>query len=242
MTEHTARDLSVLVKHSSRLRCIVDAENKPAISISLSQFPVSLLRLDCFTHLLEQSVFPVYAYAIGGYGEHRPGIYATPLFTNNTQEPRDFHLGIDVFCASGSKVYAPLDGVVHSFANNANAGDYGPTIVLSHSVGRTTFYTLYGHLSLDSLEDKFVGKVVQCGEQIASVGDAGVNGGWSPHVHFQAMWDMQHWVGDYPGTCKYSERCEWLQRCPDPMCFLADLTIQSENDARPFWQRCFGHS
>jgi hypothetical protein len=48
--------------------------------------------------------------------------------------------------------FSALDGTLHSFNFNAGFGDYGPTIILEHNVENQTFI-LYGHLSLDSLED-----------------------------------------------------------------------------------------
>jgi hypothetical protein len=32
---------------------------------------------------------------------------------------------------------------------------------------------------------------------------------------------MQDWKGDYPGVCRFSERKQWLDNCPDP-----DLILQ----------------
>ena len=72
---------------------------------------------------------------IGRYDEPRL-VYVTDLFrhaNNWRDENRTVHLGIDLFCEAGAPVYAPLDGTVHSVANNAAAGDYGPTIILEHA-------------------------------------------------------------------------------------------------------------
>jgi hypothetical protein len=62
---------------------------------------------------------------------------------------------------SNSPVYAPLDGRVHSFNNNTAHLDYGPAIILEHQTdGGERFYTLFGHLSPDSLEGLTVGMPV----------------------------------------------------------------------------------
>jgi Ser/Thr protein kinase RdoA (MazF antagonist) len=91
---------------------------------------------------------------IGQYNEAR-AMYRTSAYETATEgmvERRTIHLGVDLFMAAGSKVSAFLDGKVHSFHNNAVHLDYGPTIILEHTAGDVPFYTLYGHLSLESLQ------------------------------------------------------------------------------------------
>jgi hypothetical protein len=69
---------------------------------------------------------------IGRYNEARP-FYTSDQFIvegNDGPEWRTVHLGLDVFMEPGSPVFAPLDGIVHSFRNNDAPLDYGPTIVL----------------------------------------------------------------------------------------------------------------
>ena len=158
-------------------------------------------------------------FGIGRYDEARLA-YVTDLFRhagNWSEESRTVHLGVDVFCEAGAAVHAPLDGVVHSFANNAAAGDYGPTIVLEHRVddGALRFFTLYGHLSAESLVGLSPGRRVTAGERIGWLGDVAVNGGWSPHLHLQVMADMLGNQGDFPGVAAPREREVWLSLCPD---------------------------
>ena len=94
--------------------------------------------------------------------------------------------------------------------------DYGPTIILEHSIGGSPLFTLYGHLSLDSIQGLKEGQEVAVGQQIASVGDRLVNGDWTPHVHFQLIRDMRGNKGDYPGMASLSDRETYLDLCPDP--------------------------
>ncbi|MEZ4707059.1 MAG: aminotransferase class III-fold pyridoxal phosphate-dependent enzyme [Caldilineaceae bacterium] len=159
--------------------------------------------------------------AIGRYNEARP-IYSGGLFeTANESERRTVHLGIDLFLPAGSPVYAPLDGVVHSFANNANFHDYGPTIILAHQpADGPRFYTLYGHLSAASLAGLQPGQPVQRGQQIAAIGDYPTNGDWPPHLHFQLMADLLDGHGEFPGVAAASQRDVWLSICPDPNLIL----------------------
>jgi murein DD-endopeptidase MepM/ murein hydrolase activator NlpD len=154
-------------------------------------------------------------YGIGGYGEHRV-IYARSEHFDKGEEPRRLHLGVDIWGAAGTPVSAPLDGAVHSVAFNNLFGDYGGTVILQHQVNGFTFHTLYGHLSLSSLQGKEKGKTVGAGEVFAWFGMPEENGQWPPHLHFQIIIDMGGRVGDYPGVCRYSEREQWLANGPDP--------------------------
>ena len=154
---------------------------------------------------------------IGKYNEDRC-IYRSKLFQST--EPRSLHLGIDINMPARSKVFSPLDGEVHSFKDNNNKGDYGPTIILRHNINGKIFHTLYGHLSKDSLEKLHRGMKVQKGQHIAYIGGTHENGGWSPHLHFQIIIDMEGKEGDYPGVAKPSEADRYLKNCPDPNLLL----------------------
>jgi 4-aminobutyrate aminotransferase-like enzyme/Ser/Thr protein kinase RdoA (MazF antagonist) len=158
--------------------------------------------------------------AIGRYNEPRL-IYTTDLFKvpgNEGPEWRTVHIGLDVFMRAGAAVLAPLDGVVHSFQNNTALLDYGPTIILQHTIAEQglTFYTLYGHLSEDSLEGLYEGKPIARGTRIASIGNYPINGNWPPHLHFQIITDLLGRVGEFPGVARPSQREVWLSLCPDP--------------------------
>lgn len=161
-------------------------------------------------------------YGIGGYGEHR-GIYSrSSLFgSEGSEEPRRLHLGTDIWGGPHTAVLAPLQGIVHSFANNNHVGDYGATIILSHQLRGLSFYTLYGHLSLNSIRNISGGDTIRRGEVLAEFGIPQENGQWPPHLHFQVISDMSGYEGDYPGVCKFSEKEIWLAQCPDP-----DLILQ----------------
>lgn len=164
----------------------------------------------------DPDILPGQPLRAGGFGEDRAD-YTSPLFAPGDEEPRTVHLGIDVFAPAGAEVFAPLAGVVHSFADNARPEDYGPTIILTHEPEPgVVFHTLYGHLSRESLEGLAEGLPVAQGQRIATLGDRSVNGGWAPHLHFQIMLDMLGLKGDFPGVCRRSERDRWLALCPDP--------------------------
>ena len=169
---------------------------------------------------------------VGGYNEHRdiyrrsshfqksdalPAPCDGPLCDGPPCDgPREIHLGIDFWMAAGTPVFAPLDGIVHSFQDNNHFGDYGPTIILEHETSTGPLYSLYGHLSRASLVDLYEGKPVKEGEQIAEIGPYPENGDWPPHLHFQLMTDLLGLRGDFPGVCSLADRARFLEICPDP--------------------------
>lgn len=152
---------------------------------------------------------------VGGYNEHRV-IYRRSEHFNTSEDPREIHLGIDFWAEAGTPVLAPLDGIVHSFRDNANFGDYGPTIILEHIIDGQPLYSLYGHLTRASLEGLYVGREVQVDDKIGEIGPYPENGDWPPHLHFQLMTDMLGYEGDFPGVCSVSDRDKFLSICPNP--------------------------
>lgn len=157
--------------------------------------------------------------AYGGYLEKRVLYRSHAMFGDPSQEVRDIHLGVDLWLPAGSPVFAPLDGQVHSFQDNTGKGNYGPTLILHHS-REVNFYSLYGHLSRESLEGLSVGMGVAGGTQIGTLGAVNENGGYPPHLHFQLIFDMDaHW-GDFPGVCSETRKAEFALNCPDPAYLL----------------------
>lgn len=158
--------------------------------------------------------------AFGGYLEQRNLYQRSSIFNNTQTEERNIHIGLDLWIEADTKVLAALDGHVHSFHNNNNLGDYGPTILLQHVLNNYTFYTLYGHLSLESIHPLKIGQKVSKGEAIASLGASDVNGDYAPHLHFQIIRDLGDYQGDYPGVCSSSTLDYYRDNCPDPKILL----------------------
>ena len=153
-------------------------------------------------------------------------------------ERRTVHIGLDLFAPAGTPVHAPLDGVVHAFANNAVTQDYGPVIILRHECDDgTPFFTLYGHLSRASLEGLRVGRRVARGERLATLGAPEENVGWTPHLHLQIITDLLELGTDFPGVAPPSQRAVWRSLSPDPnlligipaSCFPPAPTTRSEH-------------
>ncbi|MBF4470843.1 peptidoglycan DD-metalloendopeptidase family protein [Flavobacterium sp. HJJ] len=158
--------------------------------------------------------------AYGGYNEVRNLYKRSTVFNDLTTEERNIHIGMDLWIEDGTSVLAALDGKVHSFQNNNNLGDYGPTIILEHQLEDYVFYTLYGHLTIESIKSIKKGDFFAKGQQLAMLGNSEVNGNYAPHLHFQIIKDIDGKSGDYPGVCSKSKLSYYLENCPDPNLLL----------------------
>ncbi|WP_353722574.1 peptidoglycan DD-metalloendopeptidase family protein [Dyadobacter sp. 676] len=218
-------ELVRLLRHHPAFTAIVQ-NGKPYRKLDFTAGNTGLLTRDLsettdfnayvFNELLSGSTFN----GIGGYDEDRVIYRHRKHFTTDIEKPRSIHLGVDIWAEAGTPLYAPLDATVHSFAFNDHYGDYGPTIILAHKLSGITFFTLYGHLSLSSLEGLHEGKTIRAGERFAAIGPYPENGDWPPHLHFQVIRDMGSYRGDFPGVCNAADRGYYLDLCPDPELIL----------------------
>ncbi len=158
--------------------------------------------------------------AYGGYCEKRNLYKRSSIFNSNQLEERNIHIGLDLWIESGSKVFAALDGTIHSFKFNEGIGNYGSTIILQHEIENQLFYTLYGHLSRKSLESIKIGTIIKKGQLLAILGNSSENGDYSPHLHFQIIINIENFFGDYPGVCSKTKLDFYLENCPDPNLLL----------------------
>jgi peptidoglycan LD-endopeptidase LytH len=157
----------------------------------------------------------------GGYLEHRVIYRRSPGLFGEAGPARSLHLGIDVWCPAGTPVAAPLAAIVHSTADNAGFGDYGPTVILEHCLpAGGAFWSLYGHLSRAETAHLAPGQPLAAGEVFATVGPWPENGDWPPHLHFQLISDLQGRSGDFPGVALPTEQARWAALCPDPNAVL----------------------
>ena len=155
--------------------------------------------------------------AWGGYLERRNLYRGFGHFNQDRAASREYHLGIDFWADAGTGVFAPWEGRVHSFANRTGPGDYGPVILLEHQLEGHKMYSLFGHLAASSLEGLYAGKAFGPGARIGHLGTPQENGGYSPHLHFQLVRDLQGFQGDYPGVCAARDLGFYRENCPDPM-------------------------
>ena len=223
--------LEILLKSIPNVKVIDDSiDHKNYTPLDLSAFNVELSKLDLgnavdFEKYIENHLtINNSKVAYGGYNEERNLYKRSVIFKDDETEERNMHIGLDLWIKAGTPVLSALDGTVHSFNYNDTIGDYGPTIILEHKLENQTFYTLYGHLALDSLENIEIGTVFKKGEQLATLGNASVNGDYSPHLHFQIIKNIGAKHGDYPGVCSKNELDFYLDNCPDPN-LLLKITI-----------------
>ena len=168
---------------------------------------------------------------IGGYGEARP-FYSTAAYAvqgDHGPRWRTVHLGTDLWMAAGTPVYAPLAGRVHSLKDNAGERNYGPTIILEHKPEPGLhFYTLYGHLSHESLRNVQPGQELRAGQLIGAIGSPPGNGNWPAHLHFQVILDLLGQEGDFPGVAFPEGKESWLSLCPDGAFFFGMTLPQAK--------------
>lgn len=199
-SKYIALDLSVTNKEL--------VENKPVTAADFENF---------ISNYLKKNNAEI---AYGGYIEGRNLYQRSSIFKNNGTPERNIHIGVDLWGKVDTLILAPLDGKVHSFKNNEGLGDYGPTIILEHEIENEKFYTLYGHLSLESIENLTVGTVFKKGESLATFGNSTVNGDYAPHLHFQIINNIENYNGDYPGVCNINDLNFYIENCPDPNLLL----------------------
>ena len=192
---------------------------------NINGISINGLTVDEFTTLVESAMLSANTeYGFGKWGEIRD-IYANELFDSieeNSNEKRNIHMGVDVFCQSGEDIFTPLDARIRIKANNENELDYGPMLILEHNNHNGgVFYTLYGHLSLQSIANIEEGQIVKAGQKIAKVGAPPENGNWPPHLHFQLILDLFDLGADFPGVALSSEKDMWLTLSPCPTMFFS---------------------
>lgn len=160
-------------------------------------------------------------FGIGVYGEDR-GIYRGDAYeTAISDERRSIHLGVDLFAPAGEPVHAPFAGKVAFLHDDAVAFGFGPTVLLEHITDTgDIFWTLYGHLSRETLATLAIGQPVARGESFAALGASEENGNWAPHLHFQLVTDHLGLGGRMFGVGVRDQWQVWREISPDPSVVL----------------------
>ncbi len=160
---------------------------------------------------------------VGGYLEPRL-IYTTDRYASAdafTSERRTLHLAVDFWGPAGTPIYAVLPGRVYMLEYLPAHLDYGYLTILEHHTDAgTPFYTVYGHLSDESMRTLTVGQHVDAGQRIGSFGIPDVNGKWPTHVHFQIILDFLDMGRDFPGVGYASQQPIWASLSPNPNLLL----------------------
>jgi murein DD-endopeptidase MepM/ murein hydrolase activator NlpD len=156
--------------------------------------------------------------AHGGYREQRALYRKSARFQDG--RVRDVHMGIDLWAPAGTSIHATMDGKIHSYADNDDAGNYGPTLVLEHDWNGKKLYSLYGHLSKSDMQDWGIGLPFRVSQKIATLGTPEENGGYSPHLHFQVMTTVEDYHGDFPGVLAQEDLIKYAGVILDPNPFI----------------------
>ena len=164
----------------------------------------------------------------GGYLEAR-ALYTSDAYDkigNSGKESRTIHLGVDFWVPSSTPVHALFDGEVVIAVNDAGDKEYGGLVILKHQADDFEFYTLYGHLSVESVTKNRVGDTIKKDEKIGALGASQENGNWVPHLHFQIMLSLLDYKNDFPGVAYYNQIDVWKNICPNPNVLFKSEALQ----------------
>lgn len=204
---------------------ILPYEISEFVPINLSMNNPKLINIDFSNTIMFKKYIDNYlklhsaVVAYGGYNEPR-AIYKRSKNFNSSKEERFIHLGIDLWTKADTPIYAPLKGKVHSYRNNIGLGNYGPTIILEHKIESIIFYTLFGHLTLTSIQNIKKGDLIKEGEKVGAIGNHHINGDYPPHLHFQIIKELNGMEGDFSGVTSLKDRDVFLMNCPNPNLIL----------------------
>ena len=165
----------------------------------------------------------------GGYLEPRP-LYTSTAYDkigNNGRESRTIHLGIDFWLPALTPVHALFDGEIVTAVNDAGDKEYGGLVIIKHFTETLEFYTLYGHLTVESALKNNIGDKIKKGDCVAVLGNYPENGNWAPHLHFQLMLSMLDYNIDFPGVTYLNQIEIWKSICPDPNLLFKNETLRS---------------
>jgi len=164
----------------------------------------------------------------GGYLEPR-SLYTSSAYDkigNMGVERRSIHLGIDFFLPEQTPVHALFDGTVVIAVNDEGDKEYGGLIIIQHRFNDFNFYSLYGHLTVASVEGKEIGHSVKKGDCIGHLGTYPENGNWAPHLHFQIMLSILDYTKDFPGVAYPNQIDVWRSVCPNPNLFFKNEHLE----------------
>lgn len=154
---------------------------------------------------------------IGPWGEERT-VYAGTMFESKLVKGkrRTYHLGLDLFMASGTPLYTPLDAIVRSVDIEPDPLGYGCLITLEHRPeGCAPFISLWGHLAHEAGNRLKTGDVLKAGDLVAYMGDETENGHWAPHLHLQICTDTRLTAMDIIGVGEEAYLDVWAELFPD---------------------------
>ncbi len=225
VTDHVPAVMAYLTAANTSISPIMEVDSFDCVldlsvgSRLLGAHPDAVQLPNLTKHIWDQMAAYNTKFSIGRYAENRH-LYATSGFGHGaypTTEKRTNHIGLDLFCDAGLPVFAPLDGTVAYLTIIDLPLDYGGLVILKHHTDAgIPFFTLYGHLSHDTLNHLEPGQPVKAGDQIATIGEDHENGGWPPHLHLQIIIDLLDKGIDFPGVALEREASVYKALCPNP--------------------------
>jgi murein DD-endopeptidase MepM/ murein hydrolase activator NlpD len=163
-------DLPLARRHSGLIREMHEqvAQTKVAVEKNTLDFEQLIKQLQQKRNLLAAtpSIRPVNGWVTSGFGTR-----VSP-FTGQ----KEFHSGIDISNAQGTKIIAPANGRVATAAEKVYIGNL---VVIDHGHGRAT---KYGHMKEILVTP---GQEVKRGDVIGLVGNTGRSTG--PHLHYEVL-------------------------------------------------------
>lgn len=163
-------DLPLARSHSGLIREMHEqvAQTKVAVEKNTLDFEELIKQLQQKRNLLAAtpSIRPVNGWVTSGFGSR-----ISP-FTGQ----KEFHSGIDISNAQGTKIIAPANGRVATAAEKVYIGNL---VVIDHGHGRAT---KYGHMKEILVTP---GQEVKRGDVIGLVGNTGRSTG--PHLHYEVL-------------------------------------------------------
>ena len=154
---------------------------------------------------------------IGPWGEDRP-VYTTKAFVSRMAvgKRRSMHLGLDLFLDAGANVRTPLAGKIIDLYATDLPLDYGHAVLLQHDPAEgVRFYTLWGHLSANTVHARRLGEVLEAGDVIGQLGHNTENGGWAPHLHLQILTYKPESAADVIGAGEPEYKAVWAELFPN---------------------------
>jgi murein DD-endopeptidase MepM/ murein hydrolase activator NlpD len=170
-----------------------------------------------FENYIENYLTPNAKVAYGGYNEERNLYQRSTIFKDEKTEERNIHIGLDLWIKAGTPILAALEGhfivLISMLVLRLWSNYYTGT-----QRRKPNFYTLYGHLSLDSLEDLTLGTVYKKGQQIAALEIQQLTG----IILLIFISSYKTWVLKWVITLVFvQKRIDfYLDNCPDPNLLL----------------------
>lgn len=133
--------------------------------------------------------------------------------THIREEGRIYHLGIDILFPAWTPIFSPLDGKIIEKGYESGDGNYGGFLIMQYEIRETTFYALFGHLSVSSINKK---QDILSWEEIAILWNEDENGNWFAHLHLQVFTGLEFEKWKSKWYCSRDDIPTIRNYCPDP--------------------------